>query len=178
MKLNRKGFMMAEVVVVSVIICTVLVTLYTALARINNAYDTRNRYYDIDTLYFTEEINYSLISSGLINELIRNRNSVKLNLKDLKINIDEISSFYNSNNNGKIKMYFFPYNKEKVKNIATKLDKPEKLSEDFTGLNETFKDYIKYANDHFDYNEDYEYMLITEMCKTNDDCYYYGLRVR
>ena len=50
MKLNRKGFMMAEVVVVSVIICTVLVTLYTALARINNAYDTRNRYYDIDTL--------------------------------------------------------------------------------------------------------------------------------
>ena len=36
MKLNRKGFMMAEVVVVSVIICTVLVTLYTALVRINN----------------------------------------------------------------------------------------------------------------------------------------------
>ena len=95
MKLNRKGFMMAEVVVVSVIICTVLVTLYTALARINNAYDTRNRYYDIDTLYFTEEINYSLISSGLINKLITNGNSVKLNLKDLKINIDEISSFYN-----------------------------------------------------------------------------------
>ena len=57
MKLNRKGFMMAEVVVVSVIICTVLVTLYTALARINNAYDTRNRYYDIDTLYFTVSAN-------------------------------------------------------------------------------------------------------------------------
>ena len=49
MKLNRKGFMMAEVVVVSVIICTVLVTLYTSLVRINNAYDTRNRYYDINT---------------------------------------------------------------------------------------------------------------------------------
>ena len=27
-------------------------------------------------------------------------------------------------------------------------------------------------------NEKYEYMLITEMCKTGDDCYYYGLRVR
>ena len=145
---------------------------------VNNLIEELNKYYDINTLYFTEEINYSLISSGLINKLITNGNSVKLNLKDLKINIDEISSFYNSNNNGKIKMYFFPYNKEKVKNIATKLDKPEELSEDFTGLNETFKDYIKYANDHFDYNEDYEYMLITEMCKTNDDCYYYGLRVR
>ena len=109
MKLNRKGFMMAEVVVVSVIICTVLVTLYTALARINNAYDTRNRYYDIDTLYFTEEINYSLISSGLINKLITNGNSVKVTLEGQGIDLNEISSFYNSNNNGKIKMYFFPY---------------------------------------------------------------------
>ena len=69
--------------------------------------------------------------------------------------------------------------KAKIEEMANNYGKkPEELSEDFTGLNETFKDYIKYANDHFDYNEDYEYMLITEMCKTNDDCYYYGLRVR
>ena len=167
MKLNRKGFMMAEVIVVSVIICTVLVTLYTALARINNAYDTRNRYYDIDTLYFTEEINYSLISSGLINKLIQNGNSVKVTLEGQGIDLNEISSFYNSNNKGETKIYFSLYKKNDVNKLAN-----------LTGLNETFKDYIKYANDHFDYNEDYEYMLITEMCKTNDDCYYYGLRVR
>lgn len=167
MKLNRKGFMMAEVVVVSVIICTVLVTLYTALARINNAYDTRNRYYDIDTLYFTEEINYSLISSGLINKLIQNGNSVKVTLEGQGIDLNEISSFYNSNNKGETKIYFSLYKKNDVNKLAN-----------LTGLNETFKDYITYANDHFDYNENYEYMLITEMCKTNDDCYYYGLRVR
>lgn len=167
MKLNRKGFMMAEVVVVSVIICTVLVTLYTALARINNAYDTRNRYYDIDTLYFTEEINYSLISSGLINKLIQNGNSVKVTLEGQGIDLNEISSFYNSNNKGETKIYFSLYKKNDVNKLAN-----------LTGLNETFKDYITYANDHFNYNEDYEYMLITEMCKTNDDCYYYGLRVR
>lgn len=167
MKLNRKGFMMAEVVVVSVIICTVLVTLYTALARINNAYDTRNRYYDIDTLYFTEEINYSLISSGLINKLIQNENSVKVTLEGQGIDLNEISSFYNSNNKGETKIYFSLYKKNDVNKLAN-----------LTGLNETFKDYITYANDHFNYNEDYEYMLITEMCKTNDDCYYYGLRVR
>ena len=44
--------------------------------------------------------------------------------------------------------------------------------------NTTFKDYISYLKEHFDYTEKYEYMLITEMCKTGDDCYYYGLRVR
>lgn len=167
MKLNRKGFMMAEVVVVSVIICTVLVTLYTALARINNAYDTRNKYYDIDTLYFTEEVNYSLISSGLINTLIKNKNSVKVTLEGQGIDLNEISSFYNSNNKGETKIYFSLYKKDDVAKLA-----------DSTGAKETFKDYIKYAKDHFDYNEDYEYMLITEMCKTDDDCYYYGLRVR
>ena len=41
-----------------------------------------------------------------------------------------------------------------------------------------FKDYINYLKEHFDYTEKYEYMLITEICKTGDDCYYYGLRVR
>lgn len=167
MKLNRKGFMMAEVVVVSVIICTVLVTLYTALARINNAYDTRNRYYDIDTLYFTEEINYSLISSGLINTLIKNGNSVEVTLNGQNIYLDEISSFYNSNNKGKIKIYFSLYKKNDVEKLANS-----------TGAKKTFKDYITYATNHFDYTEKYEYMLITEMCKTEDDCYYYGLRVR
>ena len=83
MKLNRKGFMMAEVVVVSVIICTVLVTLYTALARINNAYDTRNRYYDIDTLYFTEEVNDMLIYMGYINEYISTNDSKEVNLNNV-----------------------------------------------------------------------------------------------
>ena len=139
MKLNRKGFMMAEVVVVSVIICTVLVTLYTALARINNAYDTRNRYYDIDTLYFTEEVNDMLIYMGYINEYI--------------------------STNG-IKMYFSLYDANSVGLLAG------------MNSNTTFKDYISYLKEHFDYNEKYEYMLITEICKTGDDCYYYGLRVR
>ena len=98
MKLNRKGFMMAEVVVVSVIICTVLVTLYTALARINNAYDTRNRYYDIDTLYFTEEVNDMLIYMGYINEYISTNNSKEVNLNNV---------FSNDSNFSIFKLFFF-----------------------------------------------------------------------
>ena len=94
MKLNRKGFMMAEVVVVSVIICTVLVTLYTALARINNAYDTRNRYYDIDTLYFTEEVNDMLIYMGYINEYISTNDSKEVNLNNVFSNDSNFYSAY------------------------------------------------------------------------------------
>ena len=44
-----------------------------------------------------------------------------------------------------------------------------------TGLSEeAINKFAKILND----NEKYEYMLITEICKTGDDCYYYGLRVR
>ena len=57
MKIGKKGFMMAEVVVVSVVIATVLVTLFTCLNKVSSAYETRNRYYDVDSLYAAIEIN-------------------------------------------------------------------------------------------------------------------------
>lgn len=165
MKLNRKGFMMAEVVVVSVIICAVLVTLYTSLVRINNAYDTRNRYYDINTLYFTEEVNDILIYNGYINEYISTNNSKEIDLSNVFSNDSNFYSAYNIDT-GSIKMYFSLYDANSVGSLAG------------MNSNTTFKDYISYLKEHFDYTEKYEYMLITEICKTGDDCYYYGLRVR
>ena len=48
MKLNKKGFMLAEVVVSASVIAVILVTLYIGLNRMTSAYETRNRYYDID----------------------------------------------------------------------------------------------------------------------------------
>lgn len=169
MKLNCKGFMLAEVVVVSVIICTVLVTLYTSLVRINNAYDTRNRYYDINTLYFTEEVNDILIYMGYINKYISTSESKEVDLSKNVFSND--SNFYSAYNidtalGGSIKMYFSLYDANSVGSLAG------------MNSNTTFKDYISYLKDHFDYDEEYEYILVTEMCKTGDDCYYYGLRVR
>ena len=168
MKLNCKGFMMAEVVVVSVIICTVLVTLYTSLVRINNAYDTRNRYYDINTLYFTEEVNDMLIYMGYINEYISTSESKEVNLGYVFSNDSNFCSAYNIDTakGGSIRMFFSVYDNSRVGALAD------------MNSNATFKDYISYLKEHFDYNEKYEYMLITEICKTGDDCYYYGLRVR
>lgn len=168
MKLNRKGFMMAEVVVVSVIICTVLVTLYTALVRINNAYDTRNKYYDINTLYFTEEVNDMLIYMGYINKYISTSDSKEVDLNNVFSNDSNFHSAYNINTakGGSIRMFFSVYDNSRVKALAN------------MNSNTTFKEYITYLKEHFDYDEEYEYMLVTEMCKTGDDCYYYGLRVR
>jgi len=49
--MNNKGFMMAEVIVVSAVILVTLVGLYTSYNKIFSVYNQRIDYYDVDTLY-------------------------------------------------------------------------------------------------------------------------------
>lgn len=49
--MNNKGFMMAEVVVVSSIVLVTLVALYASYNKIIAAYNQRVDYYDVTTLY-------------------------------------------------------------------------------------------------------------------------------
>ena len=49
--MNNKGFMMAEVIVVSAVILVTLVGLYTSYNKIFTVYNQRINYYDVDTLY-------------------------------------------------------------------------------------------------------------------------------
>ena len=106
MRINRKGFMLAEVVVVSVIVCVCLVTLATGIARVSKAYDTRNRYYDVNALYMAEKANLYLIEDGNINNLINNGSSIKVN----NDNLNNIISFYKSADSGSTtNIYFSKY---------------------------------------------------------------------
>ena len=164
MKLNKKGFMMAEVVVVSVIICTALVTLYTGINRVSNAYKIRNKYYDINALYMAEKANLYLINNGNINELITNNKSVKIS----DSNLNNITNIYkSSNSDSTTNIYFSMYNKNKINNLTN-----------INSINVTFKDFVTYLDGHLDYNEDYNYLIISEICNDKDDCNYYGLKVR
>ena len=70
--------------------------------------------------------------------------------------MNEISSFYNSNNKGETKIYFSLYKKNDVKKLAN-----------LTGLNETFKDYIKYLSASTTFKS--SYIMVMERCTTNDD---------
>jgi len=49
--MNNKGFMMAEVIVVSAVVMVTLVGLYTSYNKIFSLYNQRIDYYDINTLY-------------------------------------------------------------------------------------------------------------------------------
>ena len=161
MRINRKGFMLAEVIIVSVIICVVLVSLFTGINRVTKAYDLRNRYYDVNALYMAEKANLYLIEDKSINTL---NGPVKVE----NSNLNKVISFYNSGKEGSaVNIYFTPYDK-------TKLESLKNIEE----TNQTYKDFIDYLSGHLEFNGEYTYMLISEICNSTDDCYYYGLGVK
>ena len=160
MKFGRKGFMMAEVVVVSVVIAVVLITLFTGLNRVSSAYEKRDRYYDIDALYLAMMANDILIKSGDINTIIKTGNSIKITNNDVNL-------LLNTYNNDAVNLYFSLYEKGKI----------DKLK-DLSTTKETTKEFIDYLGTKFDFNDDYNYVIISEICKNVDDCYYYALKVR
>ena len=49
--MNKKGFMMAELIVVSSIVLVALVSMYGSFIKIHSAYKTKMSYYDVATLY-------------------------------------------------------------------------------------------------------------------------------
>lgn len=153
MKFGRKGFMMAEVVVVSVVIAVVLITLFTGLNRVSSAYEKRDRYYDIDALYLAMMANDALIENGSINNLINDGTSTIIEAND-----EEVKLYKNVN------LYFSLYGKDKLKDLST--------------TKETTKEFIDYLGTKFDFKDYYNYVIISEICKNDDDCYYYALKVR
>lgn len=201
MKLNRKGFMMAEVVVVSAVIVTVLVTLFTGINKVSTAYEKRNKYYDITSSQFAIEANDILEEEGLKlnntqtetslgsieigNEsdgLCHENKIVKLysptnNTNAFRSNFDDLFGTYQDTYTG----YFIPYDENVFKNVF----KSEKIYE-YTGNNnsfnevtmsDAFKDYLKYQSTHYDFTLDFRYVIVVERCNTKE-CYYFGLRVR
>ena len=102
MRINRKGFMLAEVIIVSVIICVVLVSLFTGINRVTKAYDLRNRYYDVNALYMAEKANLYLIEDKSINTL---NSPVKVD----NSNLNKVISFYNSGNTGSAVNIYLPH---------------------------------------------------------------------
>ena len=161
MKFGRKGFMMAEVVVVSVVIAVVLITLFTGLNRVSSAYEKRDRYYDIDALYLAMMANDALIENGSINNLINDGTSTIIEAND------DVNLLLNTYNNDDVNLYFSLYEKGKI----------DKLK-DLSTTKETTKEFIDYLGTKFDFNDDYNYVIISEICKNDDDCYYYALKVR
>lgn len=139
--------MLAEVVVVSAVISTVLVTMYIAINRVSSAYETRNSYYDIDALFFAEEIN----------DLIKDKEPPK----DFKLSLGGLSTAYQSLGY-KANGYYIT---------------PSTLNNTIEGK-QTLKDFMSYLKTKLSNDNNYKYIIVSELCTPDDDCRYYALKVK
>ena len=142
--------MLAEVVVVSAVISTVLVTMYIAINRVSSAYETRNSYYDIDALFFAEEINDLIKDKGPQTD-----SNSKLSLRDLY-------TAYQSLGYKEANGYYIT---------------PSTLNNTIEGK-QTLKDFMSYLKTKLSNDNNYKYIIVSELCTPDDDCRYYALKVK
>ena len=140
--------MLAEVVVVSAVISTVLVTMYIAINRVSSAYETRNNYYDIDALFFAEEIN----------DLIKDKESPT----DSELSLGNLSNAYIS----------LGYNEANGYYVTSTT-----LNNTIEGK-QTLKDFMSYLKSKLNNDNNYKYIIVSELCTPDDDCRYYALKVK
>jgi len=169
MKLNKKGFMLAEVVIVASVITTVLVFLFISINRMSNAYDKRNRYYDIDAMYASMEINNILMRDNYIDEYIENdRDYISFLNNQESQGVDEYYDFYFNTGYDLVGVYY----------VKPSLESINKLNNSINNDNTYLKDYISYLKDNISFTN-YKYLIIVELKKNDeDDIYFYTLKVK
>lgn len=102
--MNNKGFMMAEVVVVSSIILVTLVAFYTSYNKIISIYNQRINYYDVTTLYKlagVREKYKDTLDDIASTDIVVNENNVKV----YYLNKNEITKMLDININATFKDY-------------------------------------------------------------------------
>ena len=116
MKKNNKGFMLAELVIVSAVVIGTMVALYTGFNKASINYKERSKYYSIDCLYAGQTIKNLLIDEFKLTDLLNNTENY-IDINEYCKSVGESSAFnqycqavykrYNID-----KMYLVKYNKE------------------------------------------------------------------
>lgn len=170
MKLNRKGFMMAEVVVVSAVVLITLTSLYISYNKLYSLYSTRLTYTDVSTIYRLAYYRDCLIDKN-------NLNTLKESTKDKAISITTgttyLSKYDKICDTKCAENVFLIYNNKK--NISKNIDLGE--------INKTYSEYINYLANSVDLKGT-DYVMIMERCNKQDDsgiynkdCYYGYLEI-
>ena len=173
-KMNKIGFMMAEVIVVSAIVLVAITGLYTSYAKVYIAYRNRATYYDVNTLYrlgFYRDLLISNVNetSGekLITQYLKNTTKVT------KINTDPFKSMLN-------------VSQDTIYMVKLGSNNSNLISSNFSGIKPTFTEYIDFLKTSKPTKKSADgaltanYILIMEHCLEKDkssevdvdSCYY------
>ena len=163
---NNKGFMLAEVVIVSAVLITTLVSLYAGFANVYKAYEERSSFFDTDSIYALKSIEDTLIDEGLFNNIINEINTSNY-VSYLAENLTD-DSYINSY----LKELLGNYNIEYF--YITKYDNASltTIIESDTD-NIVFNDFLTYLQKNLNFDDNYNYIFLS---KTKDGRFAY-LRV-
>lgn len=163
MKLNRKGFMLAEVVVSASVVAVVLVTMYIGINRMTAAYDKRNRYYDLDAQELAMVVNDTIRKNG--SSVTFDNSGILLSgqINSMYSETKELFDLYKNNLKYNNNVYIVK-NKDGFNNIKN------------SNINQSFKDYLDYFISKTNFDENYSYFIVVELEKGSD--YYYTLKVK
>lgn len=120
--------MLVEVIIVTVVVATIMTSLYVAFNKVYTAYDEKSSYSNIDGIYALK-----LIKDNMINDLTIN---TKLNETTSYSKIDYAEGSY-------LDSVFSEYKINSVYLIKVSDENVSSFKNDFS-INQTFKDYLDY----------------------------------
>ena len=163
---NNKGFMLAEVVIVSAVLITTLVSLYAGFAKVYKAYEERSSFFDTDSIYALKSIEDTLIDEGLFNNIINEINTsnyvsyLAKNLTD-----DSYINSYLKELLGNYNIEYFYITKYDNASLTTIIESDTD--------NIVFNDFLTYLQKNLNFDDNYNYIFVS---KTKDGRFAY-LRV-
>lgn len=174
--MNKKGFMMAELVVVSAIVLVTLVAMYTSYNKIYSAYKTRLGYYDVTTLYrlgyYRDILKENKDTEGdvLLNSLIKKSETEIVEVYNSQTSTGSIFTLPDSEKPTDVNDVVFLIN-----------NKGNEINRDiFDGKNIhiTFLEYVDFLEKSIDFSG-FDYMMIMERCTVSqeDNCRYAYLEI-
>ena len=188
---DNRGFMMAELIIVSSIIIVTLVALYASFSKMYTTYSERNFYLDVDGKYALKSIYDDLVNNGKFLDLINSGNGLNSSSDDKLRYVNIIDSNGCSdllstslctilNNNFQVQTVVFGnYDDNIFTNINVDDDNTnteDNLLSD-NSYNSEFKNYFKYLGDYLDFNDNYSYIFLIEY-KVGENTYYSNYLVR
>lgn len=188
-KLNQKGFMMAEVVIVSTIILGTLVGLYSIFSKMYVVYTERSYYYNVDAVYALRTIYKNLVDNDKMANLINdglgedtedavtyveliNDNSCGVGYIDSNL-CENIKNVY-----GISRVIFARYDENTFTNVDADTNKDDNLLNDYK--DDVLGDYLRYLESSMDFDDEEElfsYIFIIELID-GEYRYYGNYRIR
>lgn len=133
-KLGSKGFMLVEVIVSTVVVVTIMTSLYVLFNRVYNTYELKATYTNVDAIYTVKTIEDFFVDNLKMKDLFSGVTSYK--------KVECVDYFFDTT----LASCSDIFNQYKVSGLyLMKKQSGDELSE-ISGVNQTFKDYIKYLN--------------------------------